>query len=372
MAIKPKLNQSLTEHSIFKYYNDRQSKRDTIPEVDRVSYDLETQDNFLKLSMHLGVIKDGIAKRSVAISNHKAMKELEAIKASRAIPIVVMSHALVTSVHELEFHEKRLMSLAFSKINPEYNPEYNYLKPIKVTVKEYCEVYKTDQNYAYRKLKQAAESILTRRIIWKNKALNAEVALQRWVTSIEYRSRKKSGVSAQSEDDAHVLLFIPEAIVEQLQFIRGTRYVIYPLHEFAKLESEYGQRLYENLKNFRNTGFRRFGTEDFCRIMEVPASYLREDGKPKDFGNIKNRVIKPAILDIKKIFSVNLALGKRGSAVTYIDFTFKKEGAETKKKPSNKQLQKEIDLKDIKNAHRLNDLAKKKEARVSKMAPSGE
>lgn len=346
MISKPKLNQSLTKSGIFKYQEERQAERESIPAKERTAYDEVTFNDVHKMSMHLGVIKNEIAKRDAAITHNKALKDHKDWKASISQPIVCMSDKLVVSAHGLDLHEKRLMALAISKINLEFDS----LKPIKVTEKEYEEIFNHSENskYAYRTLKQAAIDIFERKIVWKDPYLQEDFELHRWVSSVKYKSRKRSNDKLRTEEDAHVLLYIPQSIVEHLQSIEDVQFVIYNLLEFAKLQTKYGQRLFENLKNFKRTGFWRVKIEDFCRVMEVPQGYLREDGKPKDFGNINNRVIKPAIRDIAKVFNVAVTHGRLGKTITYIDFTFKKEGAQPEKKLSMKEIQGEVDARERK------------------------
>lgn len=327
MITRPKLNQSLTQSKIFEYMQARLVARESISQEEQEDFDKTTFEDLHKMSSHLGLIENRIKNRKAAIELNKARKDHEDWRASVSQPIVCMSDKLVVSVHGLNLHEKRLMALAVSKIGLDFDST----KPIKVTEKEYEEIFNhsTDTKYAYRTLKQAACDIFERKIIWKDPEFQDDFELHRWVSSVKYKSRKKSSI-LHTDEGAHVLLHIPQPIVEHLQTIEDAQFVIYNLIEFAKLQTKYGQRLFENLKNFKRTGFWRVKIEDFCKVMEVPQSYLKTDGKPKDFGNINNRVIKPAIRDITKIFNVAVSPGRIGKAVTYLDFTFKKEEKDTK------------------------------------------
>lgn len=342
MINKPKLNRSLTEDNIFNYQKARQAERESIPHEELKGYDDVTQNHSHAMSKYLGATMSNNAKLNALIAYSKALKEHKVWKSSFSQPFVFMSNALVVSTHGLDLHEKRLMALAMSKIIL----GFNYLKPIKVTEKEYKEIFNHshDSKYSYRTLKQAAINIAKSKIVWKDPFLQEDLDLHRWVSSIEYHSGTKASEKLHTGDGAHVIIYISQPLVEHLQSMDDGEFTTFKLLDFAKLQTKYGQRLFENLKRFISTGFLRVKIVDFCRIMEVSAGYLRDDGKPKDFGNINNRVIKPAINDLSKLINVVVTPGKSGKAVSYIDFTFKKEGAKPKK-PSMKEMHSEREAK---------------------------
>ena len=357
MIKKPPTNQSLTQQKIYAYQQARLTERALIAPDKLAAYDKETFDDVYAMSARLAVTMEKIAKRDASIAANKAIKEHEAWQADVYQPKIYMSDKLVVSVHGLDVHEKRLMALAVSKISLDFDSR----EPIKITQKEYESVFKYDHasKYGFRSLKSAAKSLFERKITWKDPALQEDFELHRWVSSVSYRSRNRQGAN-HTDEGAHVLLHVTQPIVEHLQKIDDAQYVIYNLLEFAKLETKYGQRLFELIKNFRRTGLLRMRVQDFCAVMEVPQSYLREDGFPNDFGNINNRVIKPAVRDIAKIFSVKVEpkrSSSSGTAFAYIDFKFKKELSESDERPTIKDLNAEVEAREkrITRKHKTRD-----------------
>lgn len=95
----------------------------------------------------------------------------------------------------------------------------------------------------------------------------------------------------------------------------------FELEEFVKLKSTYAKNLYRLLKQYRTTGERYFDTNEFKELMAIPKTYST--------GNIQQKVIKPCMNELKKIFSnleIEVIKSKgQGTPITAYKFTWKPE-----------------------------------------------
>jgi plasmid replication initiation protein len=73
-----------------------------------------------------------------------------------------------------------------------------------------------------------------------------------------------------------------------------TQFTTYKLKQAAALRSIYAWRLYECCQSWRSKGRWKVSIDDFMNAMEAPASCR------KDFGNLRNRVIEPAVSEIRQ------------------------------------------------------------------------
>lgn len=142
----------------------------------------------------------------------------------------------------------------------------------------------------------------------------------------------------------------------------------FELAEFIAISGKYTKTLYRLLKQFRNTGYRKFEWDEFLRIMNIPQNYQMRD--------IEKRILKPAIkelikertlFDIKRIPFKNLIYTKlkgkgrgKGGNVIGIEFKFDPEEI-NKQEVMIQELQKENKLleQQCQNINRVNmDLMK--------------
>src|SRR5574337_911960 len=68
----------------------------------------------------------------------------------------------------------------------------------------------------------------------------------------------------------------------------------YYLKQTSALRSVYAWRLFELMMQFKKTGLLRINIEDFYYAMEAPLSCQ------KDFFNLKQRVIEPAVKELSE------------------------------------------------------------------------
>lgn len=96
------------------------------------------------------------------------------------------------------------------------------------------------------------------------------------------------------------------------------KFTSYRLSQAAGLRSLYSWRMLELMMQFKSTGLVRMSIEDFWYSVEAPASCR------KDFFNLRNRVIEPAVKELaaKDGLLIEWTPVKAGRKVTGLEFRF--------------------------------------------------
>lgn len=239
------------------------------------------------------------------MSSHMGRPRKTALQAG---PKVTMHNTLVRASHGLNLGEKRLVSLAVSKLSPKAAALPG--KPIRINAVEFAEEYGLDQSDAYKQLRAAQDRLWHRTIRhiehYGANGTKVEVVKMRWVTSARYKDQEgEIGIS-----------FAPEIAQFLVQLKR--HFTSYQLKQAAALRSVYSWRLYENLKSHESIGKWRVEIERFHEVMETPKSYQ------KNFAQTRRWVLEPAISELAA--QCNLAVEvepvKRGRRIIELIFTF--------------------------------------------------
>jgi len=225
-----------------------------------------------------------------------------------APPKVTMHNTLVRASHGLNLGEKRLISMAVSKLTPK--AAALPIKPIKISAHEFAEQYGVDQSDAYTQLRAAQDRLYQRSIThlehFGPNGQKVRVAKMRWVSSIYYE--KGGGEVA--------IAFAPE--IAQFLVQLKKHFTSYQLKQAATLRSVYSWRLYENLQSHESLGKWKVDIERFHDVMETPKSYRR------NFNEVRRWVLDPAISELaaKCDLAVEVEVEKRGRRITGLEFTF--------------------------------------------------
>jgi plasmid replication initiation protein len=178
--------------------------------------------------------------------------------------------------YQLTVPEQRLILLAISKINVKDTDMKTYDIPVSELMEK-----SGKSDWLYHELKQEACDLLKKPIFLRTSA-NGWLAVN-WFSSLEY---------------------VPGTGIMQVQFspklkphlleLRG-RFTQYPLEYVLPMHSLYSIRMYEFLKMRQAFGRRYFDLEEFKTLLGL-------DTKPayELYGNVKRRVILPAIEEIRK------------------------------------------------------------------------
>lgn len=223
-------------------------------------------------------------------------------------PKVTMHNTLVRASHGLNLGEKRLVSLAVSKLA--HTATALPSKPLRISAYEFAEAYGLDQSDAYKQLRAAQDKLWHRTIRhvehYGPNGSKVEVVRMRWITSARYKDHEgEIGIS-----------FAPE--VAQFLVQLKKHFTSYQLKQASALRSVYSWRLLENLKSHESLGEWRVDMDRFHKVMETPKSYQ------KNFAQTRRWVLEPAISELaeKSALDVTFEPVRRGRKITQLRFTF--------------------------------------------------
>lgn len=203
---------------------------------------------------------------------------------------VYKDNDVVNASYRLTLGETRLILACIGKIKSieAIDKQSNYF----LEVSEYSKLFSITEKSAYFELKNASKKMFDRKVIIDiqnlSDAMRERLSIEngkletRWISHIAYSSDKK-GIS----------IGFSEILLPYLSQL-GKNYTKYKLEYVANFNSAYAVRIYELLaeKQFLN-----------C-TREISIADLREklqlDDKHQVYGNLNNRVIKPAVEQINK------------------------------------------------------------------------
>ncbi len=221
---------------------------------------------------------------------------------------VTMHNSLVSASHGLNLSEKRLLSLAVSKLSPKAAALPG--KPIRISAVDYAEQFGLEPHTAYEQLREAQEHLFNRYIrhleYYGRNGQKVEVQKFRWISSVFYK-----------DGDGEIAITFSHQITPFLVQLKK-HFTSYQLSKAAALRSTYSWRLFENLERFRSTGVWEVDIEQFHNIMETPKSYRA------NFAQCRRWVIDPAISELAAQTNISAEVEpvKRGRKVAKLRFLF--------------------------------------------------
>lgn len=236
---------------------------------------------------------------------------------------VTMSNALTRAGHGLTLAEKRIVMLAVSKLDSAKAMRPGEVLPsVKITAQEYAEAFCLDptSGVAYEALKDAARGLYNRSITFFEPAykrggqpLKPTRTDMRWVGRCQYH-----------EGEGWVQLAWWPELVPSLVGLKK-QFTSYQLKQASALRSAYSWRLLELLTRFKSSGVAEYTVEDFAASMDAPPS-LRGD-----FGQVKRRIIEPAIKELTEKDGWQIAWEpiKQGRRVASVRFEFMRSPQES-------------------------------------------
>lgn len=222
---------------------------------------------------------------------------------------VTQSNHLLRAAYQLSLNEKRLIMLAFSKVNPKV-----WLQSWEITISasEWSEVYGRELKHSYGDLEQATKQIMERMLKLRSgpdvKKKNS-YEMGRWVSWAKY-----------IPGDCKVVLEIPHKLRQYLAFalLQEDGFTSYRLLDAGRLRRPNSIRLYEFCMQFEDTGFMIIGVDELRERMEL-------EGKYSLFSDLRKWVIEPAIKDINLNTDYNAKWEikyKKGRKATHLAFYF--------------------------------------------------
>lgn len=232
---------------------------------------------------------------------------------------ITLSNALTRAGHGLSLSEKRIVFIAISKINPRKPLPLNEygIYTSRITAAEYAELAQCEIQTAYQALKEAAKALYQRSITffepaYKRKGFELVQAHMRWVGKVQYHD--KEGWAE--------LFWWPEILPHLSN--QTVHFSSYQLKQVSALRSIYSWKLLELLNRFKKEGWAYYTVEDFATSMDVPPSL-------NDFGQIKRRVIEPAVKELteKDGWKIKWETIKAGRKVKAVRFEFQRGSKQT-------------------------------------------
>lgn len=250
--------------------------------------------------------------------------------------LVVKANRLIQASYKLDLVEQRVMemAIAWSRAHVE---DLNTDTWIELSVKDYVDLYASDEKSAYRQLQLAAKSLRQRTLLIEgidDATGNPATIETGWVSYIMYVP--KSGL---------IRIRFSEIIVPCISRLEK-QFTSFRLSAIVGLSSAYAIRLYELLKQHEKIGKRYFDILTLREFVEAnEAAYDRID-------NLKSRVIDKAVEQINQYSDLVIEYSTEKSGRNVKGFTFlittKKPAPKTRKTTVNgnesKPLVKEVPI----------------------------
>ena len=239
--------------------------------------------------------------------------------------LVVQHNDLVTASYAMTRHEQNLLLSCISQIDSRKRLEEGHV--FTLTVEQARDLFYNgnDQYNAYRDLKTASERLFERKI--RIQLDNGKELLTRFVQSVIF-DPDAGAVNIRFATDIYPYLSELEK-----------NFTKYRLANIVQLTSVYAVRLYELLICWLGQGLhnKEFDIDDFRRLMGI-------DDKYSQFGELKKRVIVPALEQINEFtdHEIRVSYRKVGRTFRFIRFSFnvkdrgKSKAIETTTKPSKR------------------------------------
>ena len=219
--------------------------------------------------------------------------------------LVVQHNDLVTASYAMTRHEQNLLLSCISQIDSRKRLDEGQV--FTLTVEQARDLFYNgnDQYNAYRDLKTASERLFERKI--RLQLDNGKELLTRFVQSVIF-DPEAGAVNIRFATDIYPYLSELEK-----------NFTKYRLANIVQLTSVYAVRLYELLICWLGQGLhnKEFDIDDFRRLMGV-------DDKYSQFGQLKDRVITPALEQINEFtdHQIRVSYRKVGRVFRFIAFSF--------------------------------------------------
>ena len=222
---------------------------------------------------------------------------------------VNMSNALARAAHGLNLAEKRVIACGLASTESKSPRAFNQVMAhggwlIRLIAVDYAEAMGIEPQTAYVQLKDVAATLIKKQwtIIDGKK-----VTRYNWLSRMTYH-----------EGEGWVELEFTHHTAPHLLALQK-HFTSYQLKQGAALRSAYSWRLLECLESWKDKGRWKPTIEEFHRAMEPPPSCT------KDFGQLKRRIIEPAVKELREKDGLLLDWEpvKTGRKVTGLDFKFR-------------------------------------------------
>lgn len=239
------------------------------------------------------------------------------ITVSHSALTVVKSNKVVEASYMLTLAEQRVLLACIAQIDSK--AVLSEQTRFEISAGEIVDLAGLDNfSNAYRDLKKAAEKLYERSVIIDDPDPDNPQITQRktrWISSIDY-----------VPGEGKLVLSFSFGIIPYLSQL-SKEFTQYKLKHVARFESIYSIRLYELLVQWSTAGQREIEVEWLKKQFQVGDKYDR-------LGDLKKRVIDPAVAEINEHSNLWVKYGQRkvGRTVTHFQFQFGMKGKPEEKK----------------------------------------
>lgn len=234
---------------------------------------------------------------------------------------VKLSHQITRAAARLLLDEKRLVSAAITRLNfnfarqsvPEEVQHYldqqetqfeqMYGSRVRITAREFSELYGIQLKYAYDQLRTAFNSLMNKQISFKAGQYTRKT---QWVWDGGYH-----------DGQGYVDILLSNTVIQHCRDIEK-HFTLYPLSQAGQLRLDNSWKLYALLARFAQTGLIRCSLEELCDELNAPASYRAK------VSHLKRYALDPAIAEIKERLGlkVTYSLQKVGRRYEKVEIRF--------------------------------------------------
>lgn len=222
---------------------------------------------------------------------------------SREIPqVITQDNELINACYKMTLNEKRLLTLAMTKINPRKLPRRSTPHEIDITIGEWQKHFPSHSRAAYKEIQQASRRLLRRQVTIKGRTPNYQVF--NWLDRCDY----VPGESRVRIVFGYTVSLYLGGFHEQFTKI--------DLIQARQLRSFHAIRIYELLSQYRTTGIRIQSLAELRDILGLRDAYPL-------YADLKRRVIDPSIKEINEktdtyIDWVPVKKGKRVDSIKFL------------------------------------------------------
>jgi len=226
---------------------------------------------------------------------------------------ISMSNAVARAAQGLSLFEKRTVALAMGQTDSMSAQVLHKASiqgwSVRLTALDYAESWELSPTSAYEQLNEAAQALMHRQAAFKTETRRGQK-----ITRINW-----CGQSVYHEGEGWVEISFTPQIAPHLLGLR-TKFTSYKLAQAGALRSLYAWRMLELFTSWQDKGKWTVDVEDFADAVEAP------DSCRKDFGNLRKRIIEPAIKELteKDSWLIDWQPVKAGRRVSALHFTFKR------------------------------------------------
>lgn len=213
--------------------------------------------------------------------------------------LVTQGNALVSATYTMSLHEKRLLVLSISRLDPTSSAWKQGRAEVTITASEWASTYGTSSGSSYSELRAASRGLFDRSVrIYGDHANGKNI---RWLSAEEY-----------SENEGRVTLTFSGPVLYHLTGMIE-QFTSYDLLGVSGLKSIHAVRIYELASQFKSTGWRNIDVLSLRAMLGLKNEY------PK-FNDFRKRVLDRGCNEVteKSDLEVSWEPVKTGRVITAV------------------------------------------------------